>query len=104
MLNSPVKRDPHTVFAGAAQGYGCTREHSLAQLAASETAEKRNPRRTPIGVHVRAACQITINRNLINVVAELTSTLLEEGSRTQRDGGDPFNREAVWASGGTGRQ
>ena len=104
MLNAPVKRDPHTMFAGAAQRYSCPREHSLAQLAACETAEKRNPGRTSVGVHVRAAGQITINRNLIDVVAELPSTFVEKGAGPQRNGGDAFDGEAVGASRGTGRE
>ena len=104
MLNSPIERDPHTVFARAAQGYRCPRENSLAQLAAGETTEKRNPGRTPIGVHVWAACQITIDRNLIDVVAELASTLVEKGAGPQRNGRDAFDGKTVWASGGTGRE
>ena len=80
MFDSSVERGPHSVFPRAPQRNGGAWKHALAELATSKTAKESDPRRTTIGIYMRPARQITIDRNLIDVTAQLTPALLEERS------------------------
>ena len=80
MFDAPVELDPHAVLPRAPQRHCGAGKHTLAELAASKPAEESDPRRTTIGIYMRPTRQITIDRNLIYVAAQLTPALLEEGS------------------------
>ena len=103
MFDSTIEWDPHPVFPRSAQRYRGARKDALAQLAPRKPAEGRDPRRAPVRIHVRSTRQITIDRNLIYVIAQLPPALVEEGSGAQRHGRDPLDRESIRATWSAGR-